>query len=61
MKRLTRWMAICCVGASLMQFGNCTQDLATNARDGALSAWEAFIAETVGAWLDQANLISPGE
>lgn len=57
MKRMTRWMALCCVGASVMQFGNCTQNLGQGARDGALSAWKTFITQTVGAWLDQADLI----
>jgi len=55
MKRLTRWIALCCVGASLAQFGNCVQNLTINARDGALSAWESWVTSSVREWLDSAN------
>lgn len=57
MKRIARIVTLAALGGSLFQFGNCTRNLSSAARDGALSAWESFVNDQVGNLLDQANII----
>lgn len=61
MMRITRRLAIVCLGGSALMFGNCTGNLSTAARDGALDAWEGFVADTVTEILTGFNVIPDEE
>lgn len=61
MMRITRRLAIVCLGGSALMFGNCTANLGTGARDGALDAWEGFVADTVTEILNGLDVIQNEE
>ncbi len=60
MMRITRRLAILCLGGSAFVFGNCAGNVQTAARDGALDAWEGFVSDTVLGFLE-GLIAQPGD